>query len=138
MAALRVGVGAVDAPGENQGDIFRLHTGGIEFLQHGGHYFPGGHGAGDVRGDENDFLSRMDHFPQRRRADGGCQRCTDKILLASGGRRKGARLQNGQKTLFRYSDSLCACIVSKLDVHSFSPQLRRRAAVRCAAVLQRH
>ncbi len=62
----------------------------------------------------------MDHFPQRRRADGGCQRCTDKILLASSGRRKGARLQNGQKTLFRYGDSLCACIVSKLDVHSFS------------------
>ena len=129
MAHFLRGLGAVAAQCENQSDILRPGPAGIQLVQQGRHDGIGGHGPGDIAGNNGDLLAGVDDLPQQRSANGGGEGPAD---LSLPGKRMGDWVgsQNTLKIPFRDGKALYAVTETNFKFHPeplllFSPRSLR-------------
>ena len=108
MGHLFRGVLAVAAQGKYQRNVLRAHTGAVQFLQNRRQHGPGGHGPGDVAGDDGHLLTGADDLAQPGRPDGLSQRPAH-LCPACQLHRHLVGLQHAQHGLVRHADRLGAC-----------------------------
>ena len=113
---------AVRTQGQNDGDILRTSTAGVQFIQHRGQHIIAGQWTGNIAGNDGYFLPLLHDLPQKRCANGIFQCVSDSLFTAPLVVNR-IGLQHCQKVLFLYFYGLYAVSITKFQFHRCAPFL---------------